>query len=48
MTRSPIALTRPVQGAQKLMLRLRALYLARPGLMTKVLAIVAFFSIGVV
>ena len=48
MTRSPIALTHPAQGLRKLTLRLRALYLARPGLMTKVLAIVAFFSIGVV
>lgn len=33
---------------QKLGLSLRALYLARPGLITKVLAIVAFFAIGVV
>lgn len=48
MTRSPIALTRPAQGLPKLMRRLQALYLARSGLITKLLAIVAFFSIGVV
>jgi hypothetical protein len=30
------------------MLSLRALYLARPGLVAKILAIVAFFSIGIV
>jgi hypothetical protein len=29
-------------------LMLRALYLAKPGLITKVLAIVAFFTIGIV
>jgi hypothetical protein len=33
---------------RKLALALRALYLERPGLITKVLAVVAFFSIGVV
>ena len=37
-----------VERLQKLALSLRALYLARPGLMTKILAIVAFFAIGVV
>jgi hypothetical protein len=37
-----------VERLQKLASSLRALYLARPGLMTKILAIVAFFSIGVV
>jgi hypothetical protein len=37
-----------VERLQNLVLSLQALYLARPGLMTKVLAIVAFFSIGVV
>jgi len=37
-----------VDRFQKLALLLRALYLARPGLMAKVLAVVAFFSIGVV
>ena len=37
-----------MERLQKLALSLQAVYLARPGLMTKVLAIVAFFSIGVV
>lgn len=48
MTRSPIAPIGPAQGLRKLTRSLRALYLARPGLITKVLAIVAFFSLGVV
>jgi hypothetical protein len=37
-----------VERFQKLALSLRGLYLARPGLLAKILAIVAFFSIGVV
>jgi hypothetical protein len=37
-----------VERLQKLALSLRGLYLARPGLMSKVLAIVAFCAIGVV
>lgn len=48
MIRAPIASTGPSEKLQKLALLLRALYLGRPGLVTKVLAIVAFFSIGVV
>ena len=47
MVRSPISLTDP-RRLRRLMLALRALYLARPGLIAKVLAIVAFFSIGFV
>jgi hypothetical protein len=30
------------------MLSLRGLYLARPGMVAKILAVVAFFSIGIV
>jgi hypothetical protein len=41
-------LTGPSQRLHSLWRRLRALYLGRPGLVTKVLAIVAFFSIGIV
>ena len=37
-----------MERLQKLALSLRGIYLARPGLIAKVLAIVAFFSIGVV
>ena len=37
-----------VEPFQKLALALRTLYLARPGLMAKILAVVAFFAIGVV
>jgi hypothetical protein len=37
-----------VERLHKLALSLQGLYLARPGLMAKVLAIVAFFAIGVV
>ena len=37
-----------VERFQKLILSLQALCLARPGLIAKVLAVVAFFSIGVV
>lgn len=48
MARSPITLTRSSQRLQSLWLPLRALYLARPGLITKLLAIIAFFSIGIV
>lgn len=48
MVRSSIALRGPSVRLRKQALRLRALYLARPGLMTKLLAIVAFFSIGIV
>jgi hypothetical protein len=48
VARSPLALTGSSTRLQKLALPLRALYLARPGLITKVLAIVAFFSIGIV
>lgn len=48
MVRSPIALTAPSVRLQRLTLRLRALCLGRPGLITKLLAIVAFFSIGIV
>lgn len=48
MALSPIALTGPSKRLHRLTLRLRALYLARPGLIAKLLAIVAFFSIGIV
>ena len=48
MIRSPIARTGPSQRLQTLVRLLRALYLGRPGLIAKILAIVAFFSIGVV
>ncbi|MGH8318839.1 MAG: hypothetical protein ACREUL_12800 [Steroidobacteraceae bacterium] len=48
MVRSPIVLSFPSTRLQRLTLPLRALYLARPGLITKLLAIVAFFSIGIV
>jgi hypothetical protein len=48
MVRSPIAPTAPSIRWQRLALPLRALYLGRPGLITKLLAIVAFFSIGIV
>lgn len=47
VVRSPITLTGP-SHLLRLALRLRALYLARPGLLAKLLAIVAFFSIGIV
>jgi hypothetical protein len=47
VVRSPITLTGP-SHLMRLALRLRALYLARPGLIAKLLAIVAFFSIGIV
>lgn len=47
MIRSPLALTAS-KRLQKLALPLRALYLGRPGLIAKLLAIVAFFSIGIV
>jgi len=48
MARSFTILTGTSQRLQSLWRPLRALYLARPGLMTKLLAIVAFFSIGIV
>lgn len=48
MARSPITLTGWSQRLHSLWQPMRALYLARPGLMTKILAIVAFFSIGIV
>lgn len=46
MVRSPIPLTTPSKRLPRL--PLGALLLARPGLIAKVLAIVAFFSIGIV
>lgn len=48
MAHSPIARTSPLKRLQRLALRLRALYLARPGLVAKLLAIVAFLTIGIV
>ncbi|MGH8288914.1 MAG: hypothetical protein ACREV7_07770 [Steroidobacteraceae bacterium] len=48
MDRSPIAPNRPATRLQRLALPLQALYLGRPGLIAKLLAIVAFFSIGIV
>ncbi|MGH7083154.1 MAG: hypothetical protein ACREFV_11870, partial [Acetobacteraceae bacterium] len=45
---SPIARTSPLKRLQRLAPRLRALYLARPGLVAKLLAIVAFLTIGIV
>lgn len=48
MIRSPETLTRASKRLQKLAFPLRALYLGRPGLITKLLAVVAFFSIGIV
>ncbi|MGH8198938.1 MAG: hypothetical protein ACREVO_01005 [Steroidobacteraceae bacterium] len=48
MVHSPITSTRPAQRLLRLARLLRALYLQRPGLMAKLLAIVAFFSIGIV
>ena len=48
MARSLITLTGSSQRLQSLWRPIRVLYLARPGLISKVLAIVAFFSIGIV
>lgn len=48
MVRSALDGTGAASRLRKLTLPLRALYLARPGLMTKLLAIVAFFAIGIV
>lgn len=48
MARSPFTLTGSSQRLRSFWPPLRALYLARPGLITKVLAIIAFFSIGIV
>lgn len=48
MARSLIALTGRSRRMQNFWRPLRMLYLARPGLITKLLAIVAFFSIGIV
>lgn len=42
------AVVRTSPNLQKLAQSLRSLCLARPGLVTKILAIVAFFSIGLV
>lgn len=47
MARSSVAQPGPPQRLLRLASYLRALCLARPGLITKVLAIVAFFSIGI-
>jgi hypothetical protein len=47
VVRSPIPLTGPSTQLQRLTRPLRVLYLGRPGLITKLLAIVAFFSIGI-
>ena len=48
MVRSSIDLTQSAARLRRLARPLRALYLGRPGLVTKLLAIVAFFSIGIV
>lgn len=48
MARSLITLTGSSQRWQSLWRPMRALYLARPDLITRLLAIVAFFSIGIV
>jgi hypothetical protein len=48
MIRSSIDGTAAVTRLRRLALPLRILYLGRPGLITKLLAIVAFFSIGIV
>jgi hypothetical protein len=48
MLRSSTARTSPREPFRELASSLRAMYLARPGLVAKILAIVAFFSIGVV
>lgn len=48
MARSLIVPTGSSPRLQNFWRPLRMLYLARPGLITKLLAIVAFFSIGVV
>ena len=48
MARSRITLTRSSQRLRGFWLPLRALYFTRPGLITKVMAIIAFFSIGIV
>lgn len=48
MRTSPTDLTQSGTRLRRLALPLRVLYLGRPGLVTKLLAIVAFFSIGVV
>jgi hypothetical protein len=48
MARSPLTLSGPLQRLQSLWRPVRVLYLGRPGLITKLLAIVAFFSIGIV
>jgi hypothetical protein len=46
--RPQIAPKRLARRLQRLALPLRALYLGSPGLITKLLAIGAFFSIGIV
>ena len=48
MARSLTTLTGSSQRWHSLWRGMRALYLARPGLITRLLAIVAFFSIGIV
>ncbi|HTX05671.1 MAG TPA: hypothetical protein VMD06_07580 [Steroidobacteraceae bacterium] len=48
MKRPPTAPKLLARRLQRIALPLRALYLGRPGLITKLLAIVAFFSIGIV
>lgn len=48
MRLSSIDLTQSVTRLRRAALPLRVLYLARPGLLAKLLAVVAFFSIGIV
>jgi hypothetical protein len=48
MVRSLFDGTGAASRLQNLTQPLRVLYLARPGLMSKLLAIVAFFAIGIV
>lgn len=48
MRLSSIDLTQSVTRLRRLALPLRVLYLGRPGLLAKLLAVVAFFSIGIV
>jgi hypothetical protein len=48
MVRSSLDGTGAASRLRNLTLPLRVLYLGRPGLMSKLLAIVAFFSIGIV
>lgn len=48
MRLSSIDLTQSVTRLRQLALPLRMLYLGKPGLLAKLLAVVAFFSIGIV